>query len=223
MSILNQFEKETKLNLKNLSEIDLLNIFTNKKFHHFFDSAKKVVSLMEELSNEVESEEIKRKLITLKYKFLLVENENILMELFKNNREIIENKIESYMNSNDPLFSCSAILCCMLSLSNLDIRNKEEKLKENFQKISEIFKEISPVEDSFDLRNDLIDLVNTVEEQFWQVYEIDLSENSEWIHAEEAAMGEFSRQLHEKMKTEKIDDGLRPEDMHFIDITKLSE
>lgn len=223
MRIINQFEKKLNKKLEALSYNDFLDILKNDNYKEFFSNTRDTLEIITTLIERNPNKDFIKELYTLKFQTEMLEDENIINSLFTKarNKEITKEKLEetlkNFRTSIDPLFVVSVFLCSLVEGSNL--KDEETKLIEAIKNIEmNIFSQISDYETSYQLRCSIIDLIYTVREYWWNVYETDILEGINWVDNETDALINFKNQ---KLGNEIKSLNIKPEQMGFIDITKL--
>lgn len=224
MRILEQFEKQLNKKLEVLTYNDFLELLKNDNYSFYFSNTKNALEIITGLIERNNDKNFIKELFTLKYQIEIVEDEEIIESLFNRfkNKEITKEKLDetlkNYRTSTDPLFVISVFLCSLINKN--DIENEKEKLINDIKNSENIFFNISDYNTSYDLRCSIIDLIYAIREYWWNAYETDILENINWVDNETDALIKFK---NEKIGNEIKSLDIKPEQMGFIDITKLKK
>lgn len=187
MNLIKKFEQCINKKIDNLTEEDFLNILNSDILIENFKSISEIYNLFNDLSSENFSESILKLINTIKEQFSLINNEELLTNAFDeylNNsltREELIEKLKLFENSDDPIFSISAYICSMISLNEVDLKDEEEKIVKKISEIEKILSNLSPLEQSYSIQCEIIDLIYTLREKYFEIYDVDLLLENEWV------------------------------------------
>lgn len=219
-----KFELITGITLEGLNEKNFTNILRNPEYKEFFEDKKKFLDLLDEILNRNQDKDFLKEINTLKYSLEMIQDEEIIDNLFKRyrdekiTREKLLETMESYRKSSDPIFVVSVFICSMIALSDVDLSNDINILIDNIEKIKSIFENLGKIENSYKLRSDLIDLIYTVRSKIFVEYGVDI--NVDWVDSETDKLDEFGFKM---LNRELPEINIKPEELGFIDITKLKK
>lgn len=226
MRAIEKFEKQLNKKLEALTYDDLLKIMQDEKYKEFFATPKSTLEIISELIDRNLDKNFVKELYTTKYSIELVWDETLIDNTFTRykKKEITKEKLgeelKFYRKSSNSLLSISAFLCTMIGAPEIDLKNDEERLIDAIKSCNDIFYEISDYSSSYKLRCDIVDLIYTIREYWWNRYEADILNNINWVDNETDALTEFEH----KLTGNKINGiNIKPEQMGFIDITKLKK
>lgn len=227
MRTIEKFEKQLNKKLEALTYNDLLVVMQDEKYKEFFATPKNTLEIISELIDRNLDKNFVKELYTTKYSLELVWDETLIDNIFTKykKKEIIKEKLEEelkfYRKSSNSLLSISAFLCTMIGAPEIDLKSDEERLIDAIKYCKDIFEyEISDCSSSYKLRCDIVDLIYTTREYWWNKYETDILKDIDWVDNETDALTEFEH----KLTGNKINGiNIKPEQMGFIDITKLKK
>ena len=225
MISIKEFEKKIGKTVDNITEAEFYNLFKDEKLvETFLKFPDFRLDLIDRLMYRNEGNDFAKDLLTLRYETELEQDEKILDVTFTNYREnkitrdeLLE-KMENYKNSLDPIFVISTFICSLLVLDDVDLKKDIEKINMNIGRIKMIFDEIPKNEKSLDLRCNLIDLLYYLRTRFFESYGIVLDVS--WVDNEVDIIDEY---LSKKLNRELPEINIKPEELGFIDITKLNK
>lgn len=220
-------EEKIGTKLEDLTEEKLLEIVKNndivsKLFNNLTDMIDFLDLIMERNRNK---KDFLKELFTVRCMIEMRNNENIIDGVFKRyrenviDRENLKTSLFAYIESDDPLFSISAVICCLISMEDLDITKYQKTIEENLEKIKFYFQNFGRIENSYLLRCDIIDLIYTLRSMIFERYGIEL--NIEWVDEECKTTEQYEIEFLNNRELPAVN--MKPEDLGFIDITKLKK
>lgn len=220
---LTKFENKIGMKVNDLNEEKFIQIIKNPVYHEFFSNIKDMLDLIDEIMKRKQDDEsFIKELYTTKYLLQLDEDANILdktFEKYRNNkitREELLEQMKKFRSSSDPIFVISVFICSMIALEDVSLKDEENVLKSSVEQMKDIFNNLGRIETSYSLRCDLIDLLYTLRSKYFNhcgiVIDID------WVDDEADKLLEFQSQFNNR---EIPEIGVKPEQLGFLDITKL--
>lgn len=223
------FENKIGMRIEDLNEEKLIEIIKNPDNIEFFKETKTTLDLLDIILEKHRDEAFLKEILTLKHSTEMIDNERLLNDVFekyrneKITREKLVEELRRFLDSSDPKFVISTIICMLIALGDIDLSGDIELIKSNIEKFKNIFDTIGKIEKSYQLRCDLIDLMYILRAKFFENYAIELEMN--WVDTEVDRIDEFASKLLESQAgTSEIPEiDIKPEELGFIDITKLKK
>lgn len=225
---INPVESYLKANNKTpsqLTENDLDIILNDPNNRNYFSNVENFKRIIENLILHKLDPKVKEDLYITKYSIDVMEDENLINDLFRKYRrklitrtEIFET-IDEYFTSSDPFFVVLTSICVLMTLFDYKLQEKEEIIKSSLGKIKEILSGFSSIEKTYTLQSNIMDLVYNLREKYFEAYDVDLFEDDYF----EKHTIEMNRLEEETIMQEIPEIPVKPEEMGFIDITKLKK
>lgn len=222
---ISEFEKRTGIRLEDLKEENFIKILQNPEYNELFSDKNSLMDLLDEILNRNQDIEFKKELNSVKVMLQLSIDEEIIDNLFKRyrNNEITREKLletmKIYRTSTDPIFVLSVFICSLIALKDVDLREEKAILIDSIEKIKLIFNDLGKIENSYQVRADLIDLLYTVRTKFFIEYEDEL--DISWVDDETDKLDQFTFEFLKNRELPEVN--IKPEELGFIDITKLKK
>lgn len=222
---LSQLKQKIGIKIEDLNEETLLYILKNPEYKNFFNDRRLFLGLLDEILERNQDKNFLKEIYTIKYSLELLQNEEIISNLFTSyrnesiTREKLLETMKNYRNSEDSIFVISVFICSLIALPDVDLSLEIEKLEKNIEKVKSIFENLGELKGSYNLRCDLIDLICQIRTKIFSVYNhsIDIS----WLDKEIDKIDEFTLEILNKRELPEIN--IKPEQLGFIDITKLKK
>lgn len=223
--MIKKFEKRIGKTVENITEDELYKFIKDANLYEdFFKFSDFKLDLIDRLLKRNSEDEFGKNLICLRYETELEQDEKILDKTFEQyrnkqiTREELLEKMEKFKGSLDPIFVISTFICSLLVLDDVDLRNDIDKINMNIGRMKMIFDEIERNEKSLNLRCNMIDLLYYLRTRFFETYNIVL--DISWVDNEVDLIDKF---LSDKLNRELPEINIKPEQLGFIDITKLKK
>lgn len=223
------FETKIGMVVEELDEEKLISVIKNPDNIEFFKETKTTLDILDCILERNKNETFLKEVLTLKHSTEMIENERLLNNVFEDyrdekiTREKLIEELRRFLDSSDPKFVISTIICMLIALGDIDLSGDIELIKSNIEKFKNIFDTIGKIEKSYQLRCDLIDLMYILRTKFFELYNIELEMN--WVDTEVDRIDEFTSKLLEEHSgsSELPEIDIKPEELGFIDITKLNK
>lgn len=217
---ISKFENKIGMKIEDLNEEKFIQILKSVKL--FSDEKDAMDTLDEIIKRRQDNPEFVRELTSVKFSLQLDEDAKILDKLFeryrngKITREELINQMKIFRSSSDPIFVISTVICSMIALEDVQLKDEENIIKSSINGVKNIFECLGRIETTYPLRCDLIDLLYTLRSKYFNHCGIIL--DMDWVDEETDKLIEFQSQLN---KREIPEIGIKPEQLGFLDITKL--
>lgn len=145
------------------------------------------------------------------------------------NVDTLLKSLDEYISSDDFLKSISASIVYIIgSINGLDLTSTKylELLKNNLKELEKLIYALE-METSFPIICELIDLLYSFRNLYFNKYNIDIMDDTTEIQEYIKKLNDFAEPLYKKLEDEAKNivekENINPEDMGFIDITKLNK
>lgn len=224
MKLIDNFEKDIRKPVRFLDEDDLNKIFNNDNLmKKYFIDPEKCDEILDEIIKRCNSSKTIETLIILKNKLIMLRCQSKINDIFSDyragsiDRQRLLEEMKKMRETADSIEMLSAILCSLISLSDVSLLEDKADIQNGIEGIHRIIKSLGDIKESYSLRCDLIDLIYQVREWYFTRNQVDLLKDIEWVTEETNKLNEFEDSMLEEIP----DINISPESLGYIDITKL--
>ena len=225
--IIDTFEKRIGKSIRELTENELIEILKAEEYRDFFKDPDSSLIILDAINQLNKYEKIKKETSLIIFNIKLLRAEAIVdseFNSYKSNeitRDDLENKVISFIESDDTFLSTVAVSCALISLETIEVRKYKDIIIKNFNGIRETLNIIKSEPDSYPLRISLLEFIFQIREDYFVKYDDDLLKDLDWVNTELDEIHQYEDMAIRKAMPKEIN--IDPEQLGFIDITKLNE
>lgn len=218
---------------KSLSELtveDIPVICKNEEFLKLMADREKAIEIADEIIDTNKDKDVVLEFIPIKLSSEIYLAKVHVSKLFKkfdedNDRDSLINELKESLLHGQVHKKLVTAVAAMGAVSDFDISEFEDILKISISNIENILYEKVNLEKALPLACDILDLIFTIRENYYNLYKIDLIEDKSNLENYVEQLNQFMKPMYDAMQeeAERLANGKKPEELGLLDITKLQK